>query len=42
MLDNDKQTTQPTTQPAESPKPQAPRMPADRIEKGETPDLGRK
>lgn len=42
MPDNDKQTTQPTTQPAESPRPQAPRMPADRIEKGETPDLERK
>jgi len=42
MLDNDKQPTQPPTQPAERAKPQAPKMPADRIEKGETPDLGRK
>lgn len=42
MLNNDKQSTQPSTQPAERPKPEAPRMPADRIEKGETPDLGRK
>ncbi|TCN59624.1 MULTISPECIES: hypothetical protein [Flavobacterium] len=42
MIDNDKQTNEPTTQPTESPKPEAPRMPVDRIEKGETPDLERK
>lgn len=32
-------TDDPTTQPVENPAPQTPRLPEDRIEKGEVPDF---